>query len=204
MHSRGPAIGLQVGGPLLTLATVVTCDILTRHGVGLPVPMVCLLLTVIISAVLGGTRPAITSAVLVLLYSLHFYSVPGAPLSYDAAGLRQLAVVFLAVPAAALTVGTLRQRELAHPSTTPERQSSTAPDGERLELPPGSVGTVAAAAARHAANTLAEWATVRVADGLGGLRCVAAAHRQAVRDPVVRQLVGRGAREATGTVTPAG
>ena len=110
MHHR-PAIALQVGGPLLTLVAVVACDVLTRRGVELPVPMVCLLLTVVLSAVIGGVRPAITSAVLVLLYSLHYFSIPGSPLSYHATNLRELAAVFLAAPVAALAVGSLRQRE---------------------------------------------------------------------------------------------
>ena len=204
MHHR-PAIALQVGGPLLTLVAVVACDVLTRRGVELPVPMVCLLLTVVISAVIGGVRPAITSAVLVLLYSLHYFSSPGSPLSYHATNLRELAAVFLAAPVAALAVGALRQREIDR-RTAAERPAAESPSVATPlpDLPPGSIGTVADAAARHAANTLAEWATVRVVDGLGGLRCVAAAHRQAVRDPVIRQLVGRGAREATGRATPAG
>ena len=111
MHHR-PAIALQVGGPLLTLVAVVACDVLTRRGVELPVPMVCLLLTVVLSAVIGGVRPAITSAVLVLLYSLHYFSIPGSPLSYHATNLRELAAVFLAAPVAALAVGSLRQREI--------------------------------------------------------------------------------------------
>ena len=62
MRFRGPAIALQVGGPILTLVAVVACDIATRHGVGLPVPMVVLLAAVVISGVVGGLRPAITSA----------------------------------------------------------------------------------------------------------------------------------------------
>ncbi len=202
MRFRGPAIALQVGGPLLTLAAVVTCDILTRRGVGLPVPMVLLLATVVVSGVVGGLRPAITSVVLVLLYSLHFFSIPGSPLRYSADGLWHLGLVFLAVPLTALPVGALRQRELDR-ATLPAAPAPAAAD-DRTELPQGSVGTVASAAARHAANTLADWATVRVLDGLGGLRCVAAAHRLAVRDPVARQLVGRGAREASGRATAAG
>src|SRR4029079_2683335 len=122
------------------------------------------------------------SAVLVLLYSLHYFSIPGSPLSYHAANLRQLAAVFLAAPLAALTGGGLRQREIDR--AIADDRPAVAPTAQppRADLPPGSVGTVAGAAARHAANTLAEWATVRVVHGLGGLRCVAAAHRLAVRD----------------------
>jgi PAS domain S-box-containing protein len=202
MRFRGPAIALQVGGPILTLVAVVACDIATRHGVGLPVPMVVLLAAVVISGVVGGLRPAITSAVFVLLYSLHFFSIPGSPLRYTGAGLWQLGLVFLTVPLAALPVGALRQRELDR--ATGGDAPAPPPPEDRVDLPQGSVGTVASAAARHAANTLADWATVRVLDGLGGLRCVAAAHRLAVRDPVARQLVGRGAREASGRVTAAG
>jgi PAS domain S-box-containing protein len=202
MRFRGPAIALQVGGPILTLVAVVACDIATRHGVGLPVPMVVLLAAVVISGVVGGLRPAITSAVFVLLYSLHFFSIPGSPLRYTGAGLWQLGLVFLTVPLAALPVGALRQRELDR--ATGGDAPAPPPSEDRVDLPQGSVGTVASAAARHAANTLADWATVRVLDGLGGLRCVAAAHRLAVRDPVARQLVGRGAREASGRVTAAG
>ena len=198
----GTKIGLQVGGPLLTLGAVVFCDILTRRGIGLPVPMVLLLLTVVVSAVLGGLRPAIISVVLVLLYSLHFYSVPHSALTYTAAGLRQLLVVFLAIPAVGLAVGALRQRELDRGGAAAAPASPDALD--RVELPAGSLGTVAMAAARSAANTLAEWSTVNVLDAAGRLRCVAAAHRHAPSDPAARQLMSRLPREADGRVTPAG
>jgi PAS domain S-box-containing protein len=203
MHDGGSKVGLQVGGPLLTLAAVVLCDILIGRAVGLPLPMVVLLLTVVVSAVLGGLRPAIVSVVLVLLYSLHFYSVPGSPLTYTSAGLLQLVVVFLAMPAVALAVGAVRQRELDRVAgPAPPARSTDAID--RLELPTGSIGSVATAVARSAAGTLAEWSTVNVLDPAGRLRCVAAAHRHAPRDLVARQLMARLPREADGRVTPAG
>ena len=203
MHDGGAKVGLQVGGPLLTLAAVVICDILIRRGVGLPLPMVVLLLTVVVSAVLGGLRPAIISVVLVLLYSLHFYSVPGSPLTYTAAGLRQLVVAFLTMPAVALAVGAMRQRELDRVAerALPARSADAI---DRLELPAGSIGSVAMAVARSAAGTLGEWSTVNVLDPAGRLRCVAAAHRHAPQDPAARQLMARSPREADGRVTPAG
>jgi PAS domain S-box-containing protein len=203
MHDGGSKVGLQVGGPLLTLAAVVLCDIFIRRGVGLPLPMVVLLLTVVVSAVLGGLRPAIISVVFVLLYSLHFYSVPGSPLTYTSAGLRQLVVVFLAMPGVALAVGAVRQRELDR-VTPPEPRAPAADASDRLELPPGSIGTVAMAVARSAAGSFAEWSTVNVLDAAGRLQCVAAAHRHAPRDPAARQLMARSPREADGRVTPAG
>ena len=203
MHDGGSKVGLQVGGPLLTLAAVVLCDIFIRRGVGLPLPMVVLLLTVVVSAVLGGLRPAIISVVFVLLYSLHFYSVPGSPLTYTSAGLRQLVVVFLAMPGVALAVGAVRQRELDR-VTPPAPRAPAADASDRLELPPGSIGTVAMAVARSAAGSFAEWSTVNVLDAAGRLQCVAAAHRHAPRDPAARQLMARSPREADGRVTPAG
>ena len=202
-HDGGSRIGLQVGGPLLTLAAVVVCDILTRRGIGLPVPMVLLLLTVVASAILGGLRPAIISVVLVLLYSLHFFSVPGSPLTYTSAGLRQLVAVFLAMPAVGLAVGAVRQRELDRVSVD-DGPPPFAEALDRLELPAGSVGTVGMAAARSAAGSMAEWSTVNLLDSAGRLRCVAAAHRHAPRDPAARQLMARLPREADGRVTPAG
>jgi PAS domain S-box-containing protein len=202
LEGGGSKLGLQVGGPLLTLAAVILFDILTRRGIGLPVPMLLLLLPVVASGIFGGLRPAIISVVLVLLYSLHFYSVPGSPLTYDATGLRQLVAVFLALPAVALAVGALRQRQL-------DRADEPAPSltgsvTERVEFPGGSIGTVAMAVARNAANTLAEWSTVNLLDAAGRLRCVAAAHRFAPRDPAARELMTRVPREADGRVTPAG
>ena len=202
-HDGGSRIGLQVGGPLLTLVAVVICDILTRRGAGLPVPMVLLLLTVVASAILGGLRPAIISVVLVLLYSLHFFSVPHFPLTYTAAGLRQLVTVFLATPAVGLSVGAMRQRELDR-ALADDGPSASSEALERAELPTGSLGTVAMNAARHAANSLAEWCTVNVLDSTGRLQCVAAAHRHAPRDAAARQLMSRMPREADGRVTPAG
>ena len=54
-------------------------------------PFPILLLTVVISAYLGGIRIALISAVLTVLYGVHFFAEPGLPLHYRPSGALQSA-----------------------------------------------------------------------------------------------------------------
>ncbi len=85
---RAPGAGWRraaetVWGPLLTLAALIVIDQLARHGMPVLYPFPPLLLTVVISAYLGGFRPALISAVLTVLYGVHFFAEPGLPLRYQ-------------------------------------------------------------------------------------------------------------------------
>ena len=87
LGSNRPAAGWgraaeTVWGPLLTLATLIALDQLTRAGTPVAHPFPMLLLTVAISAYLGGLRTGLISAVLTVLYGVHFFAEPGLPLRY--------------------------------------------------------------------------------------------------------------------------
>jgi hypothetical protein len=75
-------IGQSVRGPLLTLATAIALDVLARSGLPIEHPFPFLMLTVIYSAYHGGLRPGFISAVLALLYAVHFLSESGSILRY--------------------------------------------------------------------------------------------------------------------------
>ena len=75
-----------VWGPLLTLGALILIDQLARHGMPVLYPFPILLLTVVISAYLGGLRTALISAVLTVLYGVHFFAEPGLPLHYRPSG----------------------------------------------------------------------------------------------------------------------
>ena len=201
-------LGLHVSGPLITLAAVIGLDILNRMGVAVPNAPVLLLIAVAYSAVRSGLRPAITSAVFVMLYSLHFYSNQGAVLEYSPENRARLLVVFAGAPAMALLIGVLRQRELD--GTGPLRPSATtvpvATAGRPMSAfvdtstdPDGAM----ARAARQALPELGDWCTVRMFDEEGALACVGAAHRSSARDHAARALcAGSGGRLPRST--PAG
>ena len=96
-----------VWGPLLTLAALIALDLLTRAGAPLLEPFPVLLLTVAISGYLGGLRTALISAVLTVLYGVHFFAEPGMPLRYRPGGAMSLLVVGLIAPGVAVLVSRL-------------------------------------------------------------------------------------------------
>ena len=75
-------IGLSFRGLLLTLATVILFNELTRHNFQVSHPFVFLLLTVVYSTYSGGARPGIISGVLMILYALGYLSTPGTMQQY--------------------------------------------------------------------------------------------------------------------------
>src|SRR5215207_4123223 len=92
---RGSAAGWRraaetVWGPLLTLAAIILIDLVARQGMPILYPFPILLLTVVISAYLGGLRTALISAALTVLYGVHFFAEPGLPLRYRASGAMNL------------------------------------------------------------------------------------------------------------------
>ncbi|MBA2626932.1 MAG: PAS domain S-box protein, partial [Gemmatimonadales bacterium] len=196
-------IGLQVGGPLATLAMVLAFDILTRRGAAVPGPFVLLLVPVVWSASRGGLRPGILSAVFVMLYSLHYYSRAGSPLTYSGTGTAGVIAVLLAAPAAAILAGTLRQRALDGSDAGNAPGPQAAPMFIDAPLPAGPVGSIATAAARYASTVMADWCTVYLADDAQRLRCAAAAHRDPARAALMEEMQ-RLAGRTDGRVTPAG
>src|SRR5688572_12914521 len=96
-----------VWGPLLTLGALIVLDLLARAGTPLSEPFPVLLLTVVISAYLGGLRTALISAVLTVLYGVHFLAEPGMPLRYRPGSALSLVVIALIAPGVAVLVSRL-------------------------------------------------------------------------------------------------
>ena len=201
-------LGLHVSGPLVTLAAVIGLDVLNRMGVAVPNAPVLLLVCVAYAAVRGGLRPAITSAVFVMLYALHFYSDPGAVLEYSAENRGRLLVIIASTPTMALLIGSVRQRELDAVAVTPavipsaraQRPEAVADVVVDAAADPGAA---LAGAARAAVPALGDWCSVRLLDVDGRLACLGAAHRSDTRDHAARALcAGRG--DTLARATPSG
>ena len=69
-------IGLSVRGPLITLATAILLDQMSRHDLVVTQPFPFLLLTVVYSTYSCGLRPGLISGLLTILYAVHFLSEP--------------------------------------------------------------------------------------------------------------------------------
>src|SRR5688500_6975968 len=104
-----------VWGPLLTLGAIILIDQLARHGMPVLYPFPVLLFSVVVSSYLGGLRTGLISAVLTVLYAVHFFAEPGMPLRYQATEGWSLLVVGLVAPGIAVLVA--RLRESAHRGT---------------------------------------------------------------------------------------
>ncbi len=193
----------QVSGPLVTLGAVLLCDQLTRHGMPVPVPMALLLATVVWSAARGGVRPAILSTVFVLLYALHYFSTPGAPLTYHGLALTQVALMFCVTTLVALIVGAQRQRELDRLADQPAALALLQ-DPVDASFRGDSERAVVGEAARRAADALGEWAVVRLQDDAGRLGCVAVAAREAAQEAALDRLLALSATASGGRPTPVG
>src|SRR3954470_8617372 len=121
-------IGLSVRGPLLTLATMILFNELTRHGVQVSHPFVFLLLTVVYSTYSGGVGPGVISGILMILYALGYLSLPGSMLHYSAGSAYALLGVALTVPATVSLVNRLREEAQRARSIELSRE-----EAERLE-----------------------------------------------------------------------
>ena len=100
-------IAQVVRGPLLTLATAIGFDVLARHHAPIAYPFPFLILTAVYSTYRGGIWPGILSALVTLLYALHFLSGPGTPFHYTPANAYSLLALAIVVPATVLLVARL-------------------------------------------------------------------------------------------------
>ena len=96
-------------GPLVTIAAVLLI-IAARQFVTVASPGLILLVFVAISGVLAGTRPALVSAAIVVLFVAVDASAPGQLLVFDEAALSRLVVNVGATVVMALLVGTIQER----------------------------------------------------------------------------------------------
>jgi two-component system cell cycle sensor histidine kinase/response regulator CckA len=197
-----PRFSAAVPGPLLTLAVIIGLDLLARNDLPVPYPFPVLLLSVAWSASRGGLAPGLISAVLVTLYSVHFFAVPAGTLRYQRVGAHSLAVTALAAGALAVLVSRLRVAALRGRSSALEREEMEALD-RRFTFLAESSAVLASSLdyeitlrelVRLAVPSLADWATIHLAREGGALQFVAGAHRDPARDLMVRVLGEAGDR----------
>jgi two-component system cell cycle sensor histidine kinase/response regulator CckA len=191
-----------VWGPLLTLATLILLDLLARAGMPVLYPFPVLLLTVAISGYLGGLRTALVSAVLTVLYGVHFFSEPGLPLRYRHSGAYSLLVIGLAAPAIAILVS--RLHALAKRGRAAELSRAEAEAlNRRVSLMSQASATLASSLdyevtlrelARLLVPTLGDWCAIHAIDERGTPHFIAGAHRDPARDLLVRALCEYGDR----------
>jgi two-component system cell cycle sensor histidine kinase/response regulator CckA len=191
-----------VWGPLLTLAALIVLDLLTRAGTPMQHPFPLLLLTVVISGYLGGLRTALISAVLTVLYGVHFYAEPGMPLRYRPSGAMGLLLVGLVAPGVAILVSRLHSAARRGREAELSRAEAEALD-RRVSLLSQASTTLASSLdyevtfrelARLLVPALGDWCAIHAIDERGARRFIAGAHRNPARDLVVRALCEYGDR----------
>ncbi|MGH7580382.1 MAG: response regulator [Gemmatimonadales bacterium] len=190
-------------GPLLTLAALILIDQLARHGMPVLYPFPVLLLTIVISAHLGGFRTALVSAVLTVLYGVHFFAEPGLPLRYRPTGGYSLLVLALVAPGIAVLVSRLRDAAKRGRAAELGRAEAEALD-RRVSFLSHVSATLAASLdyevtlrdlARSLVPALGDWCAIHVMDERGAPRFLAGAHRDPARDLLVRALCEHEARQ---------
>jgi len=203
--SRGPdwrAVGASVRGPLLTLAVAIVLDILAREGVAVVYPFPLLILTVMYAASSGGLRSGLVSAVLTVLYAVHFFSEPRSSLHYTRSGAASLILVGIAAPVVAIVVAHLRSAASVARGLQFTRAEVEAMDrrlsffaqanlalASTLDFP-----TVLRDLARMMVPSICDWCAIHVASDQGRLEYISGAHRDPARDLVVRALCEYGSR----------
>ena len=191
-----------VWGPLLTLAALIVLDLLARAGTPVLEWFPVLLLTVVISGYLGGLRTALISAVLTVLYGIHFLAEPGMPLRYQPSGAMSLLVVGLIAPGVAVLVSRLHSAARRGRDAELSRAEAEALD-RRVSLLSQASTTLASSLdyevtlrelARALVPTLGDWCTIHAIDERNTPHFIAGAHRDPARDLLVRVLCEYGER----------
>jgi two-component system, cell cycle sensor histidine kinase and response regulator CckA len=195
-------IGLSVRGPLLTLVLAIVFDQMARHDLTVAHPFVFLLLTVLYATYSGGLRPGLISALLTLLYAVHFLSEPGSLLHYRPAGAYSLVGLIISVPLAVVLVARLKQaadrgRVIALSRAEAERldrRLAFFAEASRLLASSLDYRVTLRDLTRLMVPTLADWAATHVATEQGALQFIAGAHRDPAKDLLVRALCEYGTR----------
>src|SRR3954470_1934759 len=195
-------IGSSVRGPLLTAAVAILFDQLTRHDIPVPHPFAFLLLSVIYTSASGGSRSGLISALLTILYALHFLAEPGALLHYTPANAYTLLGLAISVPLTAYIVAELR--DAAEHGRAVELSRAEAERLDRRLSLLGEANVILAASldynetlknlARLIVPNLADWCAIHVSSEQGSLQFIAGAHRDPAKDLLVRALCEYGPR----------
>ena len=99
----------ELGGPILTAATLIALWYLSSGPFALPGPIAVGLLVTVASSLMGGWRSGLISAAMVIGYAVLCYGYHGASAELVWAGASQVLVLAMGAPAVALAVGAWRQ-----------------------------------------------------------------------------------------------
>jgi two-component system cell cycle sensor histidine kinase/response regulator CckA len=196
-------VGASVRGPLLTLATAILFDVLARNNLPISHPFPFLLLSAVYSAYSGGLRPGVISALVTLVYAVHFLSEPGSILRYTPPHAYSLLALSVAVPLTVILVARLKEQA--------ERARAIQLSRDQVERVERRLGFFAEASAMLASSldyrvtlrdlsrilvpTLADWCAIHVATEQGTLQFVSGAHRDPAKDLLVRALCEYGSAQ---------
>ena len=189
-------VGANVRGPLLTLATAILLDVLARNSLPIAYPFPFLLFTVVYSTYSGGLRPGVISALVTLVYAVHFLSEPGSYLRYTPTNAYSLLALSVAVPVTVILVARLKEKS--------DRAREMQLSRDQVERVERRLGFFAEASAMLASSldytltlrdlsrimvpTLADWCAIHVASEQGTLQFISGAHRDPAKDLLVRAL----------------
>ncbi|HKG32177.1 MAG TPA: ATP-binding protein [Gemmatimonadales bacterium] len=189
-------VGARVRGPLLTLALAIAFDVLARNNHPIAHPFPFLLITVIYSAYSGGLRPGLISAVVTLLYAVHYLSEPGLILHYTPTNAYTLLGLGIAIPVGVTLVARLHAAAERGRSKELSREEAERVDRRMAFFTEANI--VLASSLEYAATlrdlsrlivpTLADWCAIHVATEQGTLQFISAAHRDPAKDLLVRAL----------------
>jgi two-component system cell cycle sensor histidine kinase/response regulator CckA len=189
-------IGSNVRGPLLTVGLVISFDLLARHGFRVEHPFTFLILTIVYAAGTAGVRSGLVSAVVSVVYAVHFLSEPGAVLTYRPAHAYSLVALAVLMPATAVFVaqfraGELRARRaaLTHDEIVAlERRLSFFAEAYRVLASSLDYERTLRDLARISVPACADWCLIHLVNDQGDAQFIAGAHRDATRDLLVRAL----------------
>ena len=100
----------QIGGPVLTAAVLILFVVLDATIVRIQNPAPIFLIAVTFAGYTGGLRPALASALLAIVFSVYYFSVPGKLFGYSQADEARLVAIVIGTVTIAVMSGVLRER----------------------------------------------------------------------------------------------
>jgi len=189
-------VGSNVRGPLLTLAMAIVFDVLARNNLPIAHPLPYLMCTTVYAAASGGLRPGLISALVTMVYAVHFLSEPGSIIRYTPANAYSLLAIGVAVPVTVFLVAGLQRA--AQRGRSNQISSQEVQRVERRSAFFGEANATLASSldymlslrdlSRLIVPTLADWCAIHVATEQGTLEFVSGAHRDPSKDLIVRAL----------------
>src|SRR5918997_2622366 len=189
-------VGGYVRGPLLTLGTAIAFDLLARNAYPIAHPFPFLLFTVVYSTYSGGLKPGLISALVTLVYAVHYLSEPGSIIRYTPTNAYSLLAIAVAVPVTVVLVARLQAQAQRAQQMQLARDEAEQID-RRLAFFTAANDVLASSLdymstmrdlSRLIVPTLSDWCAIHVATEQGTLQFIAAAHRDPAKDLLVRAL----------------